>query len=309
MRQIARRAMSYSIILALCTLSVAAPAWAGSFEASRVPATAQVVVHIDLDAVRGSQLRALFDKEVNEAMNEVASDLKKEGIPLAVSDLSAATGITFWAEGDKNERGALIVSGLDARRVANALAKVKGYQRTSSGGHTLHGFKDDDSVIGIHGGHVVAADDKDSVTTTLDVLAGRGKSLARSGKARRIGQSRGVLFAAVFEQKIAQKIKQEAQSAIFKDINFQNGIVVARETRSDLVLTAEIETSDVAGANQLHKLAAGAIAFLEVAADDPDVAKLLDGVKITSNGTRVTFTLTLPFKSLKTLVPALKSKI
>lgn len=301
--------MRRSIIFAICMLFVSAPAWANPFEASRVPAKAQVVVHIDLDAMRGSQLRSLFDQEVNEAMNDVVGEMKSEGIPLDVKDLAAATGVTFWAAGDKNERGALIASGLDTRRIMGALAKIDGYRRTTSGRHTLHGFKDDDTVIGMHGGHVVAADDKDSVIMTLDVLAGRGKSLARSGKATRIGRTRGVLFAAVFEQKIAQKIKQEAQSAIFKDINFENGVIIAREASRELIMTAEIETSDVTGANQLHKLAAGAMAFLEVAADDPDLGKLLDGVDIKSSGARVTFTLKLPFASLKSLLPALKSKM
>lgn len=303
--------MTRSIILAACALLISFPAAAGPLDTNSVPARAQVVVHVDLDALRGSQLRRIFDKQVSEAMADMQGKLVEEGIPLQAKDIANATGITFWAEGDSQEHGALIASGLDPRRVSKALATIKGHRRISHKGQTLHEINQDGDTtyVGVYSNQVAVADDKDSIAETLQVLAGRGSSLARSAKAARLGNVRGVLFAAVFEQKIANKIRKEADSSIFKNIDFKGGLVYAKETRNELVARAVIETSNADGADQLHKLAAGAIAFFDVASEDPELAQLLDSLDIKSSGTKVTFTMKMPFATIKKLAPVLQGKM
>ncbi|MCG8416646.1 MAG: hypothetical protein MJE77_01730 [Proteobacteria bacterium] len=302
--------MRLSVIFAVCILAMSAPALARPLEPGDIPATAQVVVHVDVDALQKSKTRAMFDKQVDDLKAEVNSELNLEGIPFKVSDLARATGVTFWAEGDEAEHGALIVRGLDIKRMITALGAVKGYRLSNRGGHAIHQIDngDETTYIGIRGATLVIADDSKSVETSLDVLAGRATSLARSAKAARLGKARGVLFAAVFEQKIAEKIQREANSGIFKKIKFKGGLIYARESTDKLIARAVIETSDAAGANQLHKLAAGAIAFFDIASDDPDLATLLDAVKIQSSNATVTFTLALPFATIEKLIPVIDSK-
>lgn len=302
--------MLRSVSVFVVLTGLVTPAVAGPLEARDVPAQAELVVHVDVDALRASKLHSIFKAEVDQAIAEMKEELAREGVPLDVDDLVRMNSITFWAEGGDIERGALIASGLDTKKLVAALVKLKAGKKIRYQGHTLMQIEDggNPTFMGIQGSSIVVANDKKSVAVTVDVLAGQGSSLARTPKAARLGSGQGVLFAAVFEHGIADKIKREAGSEIFKKIGLRGGRVLAMESADALVARALIETTDATGANQLHKLAAGAISFFSVASDDADLAKLIDGLEVKSSGSTVTFELKLPFSLIKQLAPMLHQK-
>ena len=279
---------------------VAGQASAGTLNPANVPAKAQVVGHVDLDALRSSKLALTFAKEILDSKREIDSQLKSQGVPLSADDILGASSITFWAEGDDAEKGAMIISGVDAAKFKRAIKKVPVHKSLGNGLHKV-----DDTFVGFTGSRMVVADDKSSVKATLKVLDGGGKSLAQTKKAKRLTQSGGVLVLAAFEEAIAKKIKKEADSAIFKNVSLKRGTMTLKESGGNLVARAVLETTDTAGADQLHKLAAGGISFLSVASDSPELGKLLDAVTIKTSGTSVVFQASLPINQLKDIAKAL----
>ncbi len=288
-------------IKALCAaiainLVVCAPAFAGTLDASSVPSKADVVGHIDVTALRSSALARNFSKEIAEAERELANTLKDSKIPLDARDILSATGMTFWAAGDDIEHGAMIVSGIDANKLQRAVASMPEHSQKNIGGASLHRFRVDGEQVhaGFAGNRLIVADDKKSIIETVKTITGKASSLAQSGKASRLAGSKGVFFMAAFGEAIAKKIRQQANSPIFDNVEIRRGTLTIGESGNKLVAVAVAETSDAKGANQLHKLAGGAMSFFAVASDDKKIGDILSAINIDSSGNTVTFKFAMP---------------
>ncbi len=281
-------------------LFAAGQAHAGKLDTSVVPSTAQIVGHIDLDELRGSQIAKTFRTEIAAAKKKIADKLSELKTALTVDDLYNAASITFWAAGDDPENGAMVLSGIDAKKFTAAVRKLP--EHRSLGG-ALH--RVGDKYVGFTRSRMVVADDRKSIKATLKVISGSGTSLAQTRRGKNLKATTGVFFMAAFEEMIAKKIKQEANSPIFKNVNLARGTISVAEVSGELIAKADLETTDTAGADQLHKLAAGGISFLSVASDNAELGKLLDALKIKSSGKTVSFRFELPVNQLKNIAKAL----
>lgn len=285
-------------------LAAAAP-----LRADQVPASADLVIHVDVDALRGSGLRRLVQPKIDALAKQIDGELARKQVPLRAADIAAASGFTFWAAGDNTDKGALIVNGLDTGRLLRALPRLPGFKTTRARGHNLMVISDggDDTYVGRGGGALVLGSDKDAVATTLDVLDGRGKSKASSDVARRLGRAGGLLVAAVFDTRIADKIRKKADSPLFRNVGFKRGAVLVRERKSRLAVEVVVESSSPAGAAKLEKLATAGLSFVQLAVQEPALVELARHVNVRSRGASVSLTAEISYATLKKLAPALGS--
>lgn len=294
--------------LVAALLAAPPPLAAAPLRADQVPASADLVIHVDVDALRGSGLRRLLQPKLDALAKEIDSELAKKKIPLRAADIASATGFTFWAAGDDTDKGALIVNGLDTARLLRALPRLPGFKTARAGGHNLMVISDgDDTYIGRAGGALVLGSDKGAVATTLDVLDGRGKSKSSSEVARRLGRAGGLLVAAVFDTGIAEKIRKQADSPLFRNVGFKRGAVLVRERQNRLAVEVVVESKSAAGAAKLEKLATAGLSFVQLAVDEPALAELAKHVQVRSRGASVSLSAELSYATLKKLAPALGS--
>lgn len=294
--------MIRSAILGICAVALlASPAGAGPLEPAFVPATAELVVHIDVDRFKTSRLYKIVGAEIDDAVAELAAQLKKHNVPLTAADITAISGVTFWAEGADPERGALIASGIDAPRMLRALTKLPSFKIVKHAGYVLTQIEvdGDDTYVGATRKALVVADDKSSVTRTLDAMSKKAPSLAGSKTARQLTRSGNVLVAATFGTAIADKIRKEANSPMFRDIGLVRGSLYASERGSVLEIRTELEHSSAAGASKLVALGQAGLTMLSLGADDPDVAAMAKGIKLSSAGARATVTVSVPYRLIR----------
>ena len=291
-----------SAILSICALALlAGTASAGPLNPAQVPASAELVVHVDVDLFKASRLHKIVGAEIDRVVNELAAPLDKQGVPLTAADLTAVSGVTFWAEGSNPERGALIANGVNAGRLLRALTKLPNFKIEKHGGYVLTRIRvdGDDTYVGATRSAVVVADHHDSVTRTLDAMTRKAPSLAGSKVARRLGQSGGMLVAATFGSAIADKIRKEANSPMFRDIGLTSGSVYASEKGSTLLIRGVLDHSTAAGASKLVALGQAGLTMLSMGADDPDIAALANGIKLSASGTQATVSVRVPYRLIR----------
>src|SRR3954463_4738879 len=135
-------------------------AFASPFQPSTVPKEAEVVGHLDVDALRTTQIFAAMG-------GEAAIDQAVEHAPPAVRSVAralarSACGVTFWRDG---EHGAVQIESTDGRAVAKLLAKLPvGAEADIDGVATFSvGEGDSPAHVAISGATLVAADDVKSL--------------------------------------------------------------------------------------------------------------------------------------------------
>lgn len=294
--------MIRTVLFSTCALAlVASTAEAKPFQPAQVPATADVVIHFDVDAFKRSRLHRMFRSEIEKGIKQLDVALLAKKIPLTAADFTDISGVTFWAEGADPERGALIASGVRVKRLLRAATKLPKFRIARHGGYVLSRIEvdGDDTFIGATSRVLVISDDKSAVAKTLDAITGKSKTLAGSSTARQLSQSNDMLVAAAFGKAVARKIRKRAGSPMFKEIELRRGAVFASEDRGGLHIKAILEHASAAGAEKLVRLGEAGLAVLSVGNDDPDVASLARGIKLAANGSRATLEMRIPFKLLR----------
>ena len=146
---------------------------------------------------------------------------------------------------------------------------------------------------------IVVAEEKKSVAKTLRAMSG-GASMAGSQRAAQLSRQRGVFAMAVFDNKIAKKIQQAAGSGLFKAVGFAGGHVTAGEIGNDFVIYAVVQSTTTTGAQKLGQMASGGVALLSLAAnEEPELAPIVNNIKVSTVGKEVRATLRVPIATVK----------
>jgi hypothetical protein len=298
--------MTRTVILSTCTLILVAAgsAEAGPFQPSKVPATADVVIHLDVDELQRSQLHRMFAADIARATKQLDAELAKQKLPITAADLMSIGGLTFWAEGADPERGALIVTGVKTRRLLRAATRLPNFRVKKHRGYMLSRIEvdSDDTFIGATRDTLVISDDVDAVTRTLDAITRKSASLAGSKTAQRLSQRGGLLVAGAFGSAVAKKIRKQAGSAMLRDIELERGAVFAKESGRSLAIRAVLEHATAAGASKLVALGQAGLTMLSMGgAGDPEIAALAKNINLSASGKTATLDLRVPYRLLDKL--------
>jgi hypothetical protein len=298
--------MIRTVLFSTCAIALisTSTAEAGPFQPSQVPATADVVIHVDVEAFMRSRLHTIFKKEIADAVKQLDLALAGQKLPITAADLMSISGLTFWAEGTDPDRGAMIASGVKAKRLLRAVTKLPNFRVARHGGYVLSRVEvdGDDTFIGATSNVVVISDNKNAVAKTLDAITRKTKSLAGSKTAQRLSQAGGMLVAGAFGNAVAQKIRKQADSPMFKDIELERGAVFAKESGRSLAIRAVLEHATAAGASKLVALGQAGLTMLSMGgAGDPEIAALAKNINLSASGKTATLDLRVPYRLLDKL--------
>lgn len=289
--------MKYLTFAAALTVTVSS-AWAGSLNLDVVPATAQWVVHIDVEAMNDSEVGACLIKSLQSQEDNPLNSIEAE---LGINVLEELYSVTAYGFGEPPAKGIAVEMtaedvgvGAIARPGENTVilavtndavdkiieqlsADEQRYKKITRDGHTIHVWSDDDGEVewllftqstkGNARRVVLASDNVDALLAGIKTLVGDVPSLGDNDDADELASPRtgSILFAAandvgeLAEQKGASAILQQTDR-ITLDISEQEGLV-------NLTLSVRAKNADAA--TMITQILQGAIAMATFAMD-PD---------------------------------------
>lgn len=271
---------------AALVLAFAAPATAAPLSSKTIPAQAGVVAHIDLDAIRGSSTYGVLTKKFAKEIGEGKQELQSELAPFDIDILLNASGMSFWAKGDDSDDGAVIMHGIDTRKLSKLIDKIPGHKQEKKRGLTIHSI-DGDGSFALVGSRVVFAKDASQVILTVDVIEGRAKSIARSRQMPSLKGTNGSFLVAAIDANTAKSLRQHTQSALLSKGSIQGAVFQIGERNGNLKANLTVQTSGSDVAKKLTEVAQGGVALLSLAADEPELKRLISGLSINQQGSNV----------------------
>lgn len=290
-----------SLAFVTAVVAVAAPAAAAPFEPRTVPEEADAIGHVDVEALRRTQLFNALGGQT--ALDALLDDTPDEYRGIAKSLSRSIRSMSFWYH---DSHGVVQVATNDARAVGQILAKAPVKQlRTVEGFPVYVPTKGGGSSgqLALVGDTVVLSDDAGSVDRAVRVLAGKAKSLAASPKLPSLGRQ-GVFFFVAIGDGLLGKIQQSAQSKLMQ-LSARSLIIDVSESGGQVVATARAEMK-TADALQKAKSIADGLRALGSLSDDPRLVALLNGVSVTTAGLYLEVTAKAAAADLAKLVQSTK---
>lgn len=270
------------------------------FEPATVPEQVGVIGHLDVDALRKTQV---FDALGGQAaIDAVLDDAPDDVRPVARALVRTVRGVSFWRDSD---HGAVYLVTRDGQVAAQLLRKLPAKVARSIDGHSVYtmGHGDKHGHVATHGDTVVLADSSESLERSLRVLAGKAPSLSGSRKLPSTARQGVFVFVAIGDdllstiQKAANaKMLQLAIRSLVVDVGESAGQVIAR-------LRAEMGSAD---AVQKARSILDGLRALASFADNDKARALVDGMTITSNGLSLEVTAKLPVDEIAKVIQSKK---
>jgi hypothetical protein len=271
-------------------------AFATPFEPRTVPDKVEVVGHLDVDALRKTQIFAAVGGQA--AIDAALDQAPPEFRPLARSLAQAIRGVSFWRD---TEHGALYVETKDSRSLAQLVGKLPVKSQRSIDGVVTYtmGEGDKHGFGAVFGDTLVLADSAESLEASIHVLGGKAGSLAGSNKLPSASRQGVFVFVTIGDnmlgaiQKAAHsKVLQLAIRSLVVDVGEATGVVTANAR-------AEMQSAD---ALQKARSILDGLRALASLSDEPAARTLLDGVTVTANGLALEVVAKLPVAELAKMI-------
>lgn len=292
------RHVTFAVFVALVASLGIGPAHAAPFEPATVPDQVEAVGHLDVDALRRTQLFATMGGQaaLDAALDDAPSEMRTALRQLARS----MRGVSFWKDG---EQGAVAIDTRDARGVAQLIAKLPARAVQPIDGFPTyeidhrHGGKN--PYCAAFGGTLVLSDSQRSLERALRVLGGKAPSLAGSSKLPASVRQGVFVFVALGDhvlgsiQKVARsKVLQLGLRAVVLDIGEASGQVTASAR-------AELKSAD---AVQKARSILDGLRTLASLSDEPMVHTLVDGLTVNATGLTLEVAARLPVAELAKII-------
>jgi hypothetical protein len=297
------------LALVLTALPVGA-AQATPFEPASIPQQVEAAGHVDVDALRTTQLFAAFGGQA--AIDKSIGELPPELRPLAAPLAKAVRGISFWHADD---RGALYLETRDPRALAALLAKapvkpgvpVDGIATFTAdppargGGGRHHGrhHDHDHGFLGAYGDTLVIADSHEALAQSLRVLAGKAPNLVGS-RALASAARNGVFVFVTIGDGLLGDLSKTSSSKLMQ-LGAKSIVIDASEAAGVVTANARLELASADALAKAKTILDGMRALASMS-DEPGVKRLIDGVAVSTNGTSLAVVARWPVADLKALI-------
>jgi hypothetical protein len=284
-------------------------AFATPFEPATIPGQALAVGHLDVDALRRTQVfqAAGGQAAIDAALDEAPQEMR----PLARSLARSVRGVSFW-RGD--EHGAIHLATGDSKALGQLLRKLPIKPSGTLNGSpffTLGDDDDDDDDKDSHGRGfaivcgetLVLADSQDSLEHSVRVLNGKGKSLAGSNKLPSTNRQ-GVFMFVTLGDDLLSAIQKAAHSKMMQ-LSIRSLVVDVGEVSGQVTANARAEMKSADAVNKAKSILDG-LRALGSLSGDAKASALLDGVTITANGLALEVTAKVPVSDLAKLIKSVK---
>jgi hypothetical protein len=297
-------------VTAVMLVAVFSSFWGGRalatpFEPGTVPEHAEVIGHLDVDALRRTQLfsgvggQAALDKAIN---NHAPDDVR----PLARALAQSLRGVSFWRDG---ETGAAYLQTRDSRGPAQLLKKLQDKLPTKAGksvdGIPVFAIDDGehDMRVAAFGDTLVVADSDEGMECSIRVLSGKKRSLAGSKKLPSASRQGVFVFVAVGDD-LLNAIQKSARAKMLQ-LSIQSIVVDVGESAGLLVASARAEMRSADAVDKGKSILEGLRALASLS-DDPRAKKLLDAVTVTSSGNTLEVIARVPIAEIMKALPPIK---
>lgn len=283
------RHLPLAVLIALATNGFGGGhAIAAPFDPGTVPDQAEAVGHLDVDALRKTQIFAAVGGQtaIDAALDEAPPELR----PLARSLASTVRGVSFWRG---TEHGALHVETKDGKGLAQLLRKLPAKPAHAIDGLSAYTMGDGDkrAYFAAFGDTLVLADSIESLELSIHVLGGKAPSLSSSNKLPSTSRQ-GVFVFVTIGDNLLGAIQKSAHSTVLQ-LAIRTVAVDVGETAGMVTASARAEMGS-ADALQKAKGIVDGMRTLASLSDDAAARALLDSVTVTTNGLALEVAAKLP---------------
>jgi hypothetical protein len=297
------------VTLALLTLGLAlgvtiglpgGRALASPFQPKTVPDQVQVVGHLDVEALRKTQIFAAAGGQaaIDAALEQAPAELR----PLARSLARSVRGVSFWRD---TEHGALYVETSDGKDFARLIPKLPAKPGLAIDGLASYTMGDDDkrAFFAVVGDRLVLADSGESLERSIHVLGGKAPNLASSNKLP-ITSRQGVFVFVTVGDDLLSAIQKSAHSKVLQ-LAIRSLAIDIGEGAGQVTANARAEMGS-ADALQKAKSILDGLRTLASLSAEPAARALLDGVTVTANGLALEVVAKVPVAELAKAIQAAK---
>jgi hypothetical protein len=291
------RHVPFSALLVVATLGVGGElAFATPFEPRMIPEQVQAVGHLDVDALRRTQLFAAAGGQA--AIDAALEHAPPQVRPVARALAATLRGVSFWHTA---EHGAVYLQTRDAKSLGQLIAKLP-----ATPGQPIDGFPtytitahDNPHFAGIYGDTLVVTDSEDSLQQSIHVLGGHAASLAGS-KALPMSSRQGVFVFVALGDHLLGAIQKTAHSKMLQ-LGLRSVVIDVSEAAGQVTATAHAEMRSADAVQKATSMLEGLRAMASLS-DDPRAQALIDGVTVTGTGNAVEVVAKLPVSALATAI-------
>ncbi len=248
------------LCMALPSLSHADP-----LDARQIPADAKWVVHVDMDAARGTKVWAALDDQLS----------KNQDFQSAVGTIEQITGaqfprdlhdITLYGRSADDQAGVVIVHAkVDRARTLTLLSMNAGYDTKPYGDYHLVTWHDDQKNRPMYGAFkddstILIAQTEDLVKSALDVMDGKSAGIRIDSPLAAGAKPQLLAFVAADDLPTLKKKNGQEQSPVIQQM--QNAWISLSESDDNAVLDAKVTASDADSAMRLNDLLNGVKAMV-----------------------------------------------
>lgn len=291
------RHVTFSALLVVATLGAGGRlALATPFEPGMMPDQVQAVGHLDVDALRRTQLFAAAGGQaaIDAALDEAPPRVR----PVARALVATLRGVSFWHTAD---HGAVYLETRDAKSLGQLIAKLPATPAQPIDGFPTYTITEHDKphFAGIYGDTLVVSDSEDGLQQSIHVLAGHAPSLAGS-KALPASARQGVFVFVALGDHLLNSIQKTAHSKMLQ-LALRSVVVDVGESAGQLTATAHAEMRSADAVQKATSILEGLRAMASLS-DDPMAHTLVDGVTVTSNGNAVEVVARLPVSEVAQVI-------
>ena len=293
------RHVLFVVLIALVASFETGRALATPFEPATVPEQVEAVGHLDVDALRKTQLfatvggQAAIDAALDEAPPAMRSVIK--------SLTRSVRSVSFWKDSD---HGAVYVDPRDARGLAQLIAKLPVKPLPSIEGFPTYALPDNkhtdkEGVCAAFGGTLVMSDSEVSLERALRVLGGKAASLAGSSKLPASIRQGVFVFVALGDHALGA-IQKSAHSKVLQ-LGLRSVVVDVGEAGGQVTASARAEMKSVDALQKARSILDG-LRSLASLSDEPAAHTLVDAVTVTASGLTLEVAARLPVTEIAKVI-------
>jgi len=304
-----------SVVMVALTLMLAGIIRADAFDPKQVPATAIWMLHVDIDALHGTQILAT----VKEKLDKNGDFLNKMSQLKAITGIGAVEDfhdITLYGASAEEAAGVVVVHApADRERILTALQGNPGYGKSDYHDHTIYTWRDGEkNMFGAFANNdmTIIGRSQEVVQTALDTLDGTGKSIdAKSTMAD--GAKAGVLVYVAARDLPALKKKGQAQNPVM--VHVDSAWISLSEDTTNVVFKGLVVAKTPEAAAQIKSILEGikGLVNLSAGSENPDpnaklVAQSLENLKIEVKDMTVSATLPVDLDTARQMIDNAEKK-
>ncbi|MBL7214369.1 MAG: hypothetical protein ISS71_01690 [Phycisphaerae bacterium] len=292
----------------LTTLMISSVAPGGSLQKEHVRGDAKWLLHVDLDALRSSEIGKLIQNDIQTQHQEKIDAMAQLLGSDLTEDLHAVT--LYGASAGEENASALFYGNYNKEKLLTLLVLNEAYSKSEYNGKTLHHWMDEKRQKDQYG--VFAADDliviaqtEESVIATLDVLSGKVPSLAQQKDATlySLCQGRDDAIALAAAEELSELAENNQHAATLKNSRLLAALVA--EKAGDMKVDIHLEAQNEDAAMQIEQVVRGILAFAMLQNQQyPQFGKLLQSIDLSRDKNALDCTFIYPSAELYEIIKA-----